>query len=146
MPWQLYFSLDYCYFLFYNNSSSCESGNTNLGLGFRVSIRYSFSQFSIISRIILSLVTFLHLVKWFSRFPSLKFWISFFRIGTIFCWNFEIGVCTYLIANQFLCKTWRHGEKNQVFLYIIYLVINVFLQFWSLKLRTSSTTDFVFVS
>ena len=27
------------------------------------------------------------------------------------------------------CKTWRCGEKNQVFLYIIYLVMTVFLQF-----------------
>ena len=47
------------------NFSSCESGNANLELDFRVSIRSSFSLFSIISRIILSLVTFSHLVKWF---------------------------------------------------------------------------------
>ena len=55
------------------NFSSCESRNANLELDFGVAIRPSFNPFSIISRTILSLVTFFHLVKWFLGFPPLKF-------------------------------------------------------------------------
>ena len=83
--------------------NSCESGNTNLELDCGVSIRSSFSPFSIISRIILSLVTFSHLVKWFLRFPPLKFWISLFRIGIISCWNFKIVVVPTLMQLSFSC-------------------------------------------
>ena len=78
------------------NSSSCESGNGSLELDFGVSIRSSFSPFSIISRIILSRVTFFHFVKWFLWFPPLKFRISLFRIGIISCWNFKIVVAPTL--------------------------------------------------
>ena len=68
------------------NFSSCENGNASSELDFGVSIRSSFSPFPLISRIILPLVTFSYLVKWFLRFPTLKFWIYLFRIGIISCW------------------------------------------------------------
>ena len=64
------------------------SRNAHLELDFGVSIRFSFSPFSITSTIILSLVTFFHLVKWFLRFSPLKFLIYLFRIGlqiSFFC-------------------------------------------------------------
>ena len=85
------------------NFSSCESRNANLELDFGVAIRPSFSPFSIISRTILSLVTFFHLVKWFLRFLPLKFWISLFSIGIISCWNFKTVIVPTLIQLSFSC-------------------------------------------
>ena len=99
----MFFPLSNATSFFTINFSSCESGNANLELDFGVSIRSSFSPFSIISRIILSLVTFSHLVKWFLRFPPLKFWISLFRIGIISCWNFKIVVVPTLMQLSFSC-------------------------------------------
>ena len=61
----MFFLLSNATSFFTINFSSCKSGNANLELDFGVSVKHSFSQFSIISRIILSLVTFSHLVKWF---------------------------------------------------------------------------------
>ena len=69
-----------------------------------LSVRSSFSPFSIISRIALSLLTFFHLVKWFLRFPSLKFWISLFRKGIISCWNIKIVVVPNLLQISFSCR------------------------------------------
>ena len=66
-----------------------------------VSIRSS--TFSIISKIILSLVTCFYLVKWFLRFPPLKFWTSVFRIGTTSLWNFKIVVVPTLLQLSFSC-------------------------------------------
>ena len=71
--------------------------HANLELDFGVSIRSSFSPFSIISRIILSLVTFFYLFKWFLRFYPLKFWESLFRIGMISRWTFKIVVVPTLL-------------------------------------------------
>ena len=91
------------------NSSSCEIGNANLELDFGVPARSSFGPFSIISRIILSLAPFSHIAKWFLRFPPLKFWISFFRIGIISCWRLWNSGWTYLIAHKSLlwyCDRW----------------------------------------
>ena len=68
----MFFPLSNATSFFTISFSSCESGNANLELDFGVSIRSSFSPFSIISRIILSLVTFSHLVKWFLRSPLLQ--------------------------------------------------------------------------
>ena len=99
----MFFPLSNATSFFTISFSSCESGNANLELDFGVSIRSSFSPFSIISRIILSLVTFSHLVKWFLRFLSLKFWISLFRVGIIFCWNFKIAVVPTLMQLSFPC-------------------------------------------
>ena len=99
----MFFPLSNATSFFTISFSSCESGNANLELDFGVSIRSSFSPFSIISRIILSLVTFSHLVKWFLRFPPLKFWISLFRIGIISCWNFKIVVVPTLMQLSFSC-------------------------------------------
>ena len=79
------------------NSSSCESGQANLELDFGVSIRSTFTPFSIISKIILSLVTFFHFCKWFLRFPPLNFWISLFRIWMISGWTFKIVVVPTLL-------------------------------------------------
>ena len=72
-------------------------------LDFGVSTRSSFSPFSVIFRTILSLGTFSHLVKWFLRFPPLKFSISLFRIGIISCWNFKIVVVPTLMQLSFSC-------------------------------------------
>ena len=99
----MFFPLSNATSFFTISFSSCESGNANLELDFGVSVRSSFSPFSIISRIILSLVTFSHLVKWFLRFPPLKFWISLFRIGIISCWNFKIVVVPTLMQLSFSC-------------------------------------------
>ena len=85
-------------------SSSCESGNANLELDLEESIRSSFSPYSITSRIILSLVAFFHLVKWFLRFPPLKFWISLFINGKISSWNFKIVVVPTLLQLSFYCS------------------------------------------
>ena len=85
-------------------SSSCESGNENLELDVGESIMSSSSPFSIISRIILSLVTFFDLVKWFLRFPALKFWISLFRIGIISYWNLKIMAVPTLLQLSFSCS------------------------------------------
>ena len=85
------------------SSSSCESGNANLELDLGESIKSSFSPYSITSRIILSLVTFFHLVKRFLRFPPLKFRISLFITGIIFSWNFKIVVVPTLLQLSFYC-------------------------------------------
>ena len=87
------------------NSTSCGSRNGNLELDFGVSIRSSFSPFPIIPRTILSLVTIFYLVKWFFRFPPLKFWISLFRIGIISSWNSTIVVVLALLQISFSCCT-----------------------------------------
>ena len=68
----MFFPLSNATSFFTINFSSCESGNANFELEFGVSIRSSFSPFSMISRIILSLVTFFHFVKRFLRFPPLN--------------------------------------------------------------------------
>ena len=99
----MFFLLSNAASFFTINSSSCQSGNANLELDFGVSIWSSFSPFSVISRIILSLVTFFHLFKWFLRFASLKFWISLFRNGIISCWNFKIVVVPNLLQISFSC-------------------------------------------
>ena len=59
--------------VFIINYSSCESGNAKLELDFGVSIRSSFSLCSVISRVILSPVTFSYLAKRLLGFPPLKF-------------------------------------------------------------------------
>ena len=99
----MFFTLSNATSFFTINSSTCESGNANLELDFGVFIRSSFSPFSIIFRIILSLVTFFHLAKWFLRFPPLKFWISLFKIGIISCWNFKLVVVPTLLQLSFSC-------------------------------------------
>ena len=99
----MFFPLSNATSFFTISFSSCESGNANLELDFGVSIRSSFSPFPITSRIILSLVTFSHFVKWFLRFPPLKFWISLFRIGIISCRNFKIVVAPTLMQFSFSC-------------------------------------------
>ena len=58
----MFFPLSNATTFFTINFSLCESGNANLELDFGVSITPIFSPFSITSRIILSLVTFFHLV------------------------------------------------------------------------------------
>ena len=87
----MFFPLSNATAFFTVNSSSYESENANLELDFGVSIRSSFSPFSIISRIILLLVTLFHLVKWF------------LTIGIISCWNFKIVVVATLLQLSFSC-------------------------------------------
>ena len=99
----MFFPLSIATAFFTVNSSSYESENANLELDFGVSIRSSFSPFFIISRIILLLVTFFHLVKWFLRFPPLELWISLFTIGIISWWNFKIVVVATLLQLSFSC-------------------------------------------
>ena len=97
----MFFPLSNATSILTTNFPSCESGDANLELDFGVSIRSSIRPFFIISRIILWLVTFSHLVKWFLRFPSLKFWISLFGTGIISCWNFKIVVVPTLMQLSF---------------------------------------------
>ena len=104
MSWQLCsFPLSNATSFFIINSTSCESRNGNLELDFGVSVRSSFSPFSIIPRTILSLVTIFYLVKWFLRFPPLKFWISLFRIGIISSWNSTIVLVLASLQISFSC-------------------------------------------
>ena len=99
----MFFPLSNATAFFTVNSCSYESENANLELDFGVSIRSSFSPFSITSRIILLLVTFFHLVKWFLRFPPVELWISLLTIGIISCWNFKLVVVATLLQLSFSC-------------------------------------------
>ena len=121
------------------------SRNANLELDFGVSIRFSFSPFSITSTIILSLVTFFHLVKWFLRFSPLKFLIYLFRTGLqiSFFWGIVIVVTPVVIFGGFFNFWFGYCCCTSCFDFQGFLeIFGIFLSFYSKENLNGSATCF----
>ena len=121
------------------------SRNANLELDFGVSIRFSFSPFSITSTIILSLVTFFHLVKWFLRFSPLKFLIYLFRTGLqiSFFWGIVIVVTPVVIFGGFFNFWFSYCCCTSCFDFQGFLeIFGIFLSFYSKENLNGSATCF----